>query len=65
VGLLLDRLEREHPGLAGMIRDERGVVRRHVNVFVGAEHVRELGGLAAPVGAREPVSILPAVSGGR
>jgi carboxylate-amine ligase len=64
VGRLLERLERQHPGLAGMIRDERGAIRRHVNVFAGAEHVRELGGLAAPVSARDPVSILPAVSGG-
>jgi sulfur-carrier protein len=64
VGRLLDRLERQHPGLAGRVRDERGAIRRHVNVFVGAEHVRELGGLDAPLDAREPVSILPAVSGG-
>jgi len=64
VGDLLDRLERQHPGLAGRVRDERGAIRRHVNVFVGAEHVRELGGLAAPIDEREPVSILPAVSGG-
>jgi molybdopterin converting factor small subunit len=64
VGALLDRLERRHPGLTGRVRDERGAIRRHVNVFVGAEHVRELGGLEAPVGERSPVSILPAVSGG-
>jgi molybdopterin converting factor small subunit len=64
VGELLDRLERRHPGLAGRLRDERGAVRRHVNVFVGAEHIRELGGLAAPLDGTMAVSILPAVSGG-
>jgi carboxylate-amine ligase len=64
VGRLLERLEEAHPGLAGMIRDERGAIRRHVNVFAGAEHVRELGGLAAPLAPGDRVSILPAVSGG-
>jgi molybdopterin converting factor small subunit len=64
LGDLLDRLERRHPGLAGRVRDERGAIRRHVNVFVGPEHARELGGLAAPVDGAVPVSILPAVSGG-
>jgi sulfur-carrier protein len=61
---LLERLERRHPGLVGRVRDERGVVRRHVNVFVGADHMRELGGLEATLDGRQPVSILPAVSGG-
>jgi len=64
VGEVLERLERQHPGLVGRVRDERGAVRRHVNVFVGPEHVRELGGLDAPLDGRQPVSILPAVSGG-
>jgi sulfur-carrier protein len=64
VGELLDRLERRHPGLAGRVRDERGAIRRHVNVFVGADHIRELGGLAAPLDGTMAVSILPAVSGG-
>ena len=64
VRALLDGLETAHPGLTGRIRDERGAIRRHVNVFVGVEHCRELGGLDAPLDGTEPVSILPAVSGG-
>jgi molybdopterin synthase sulfur carrier subunit len=64
VAELLTRLERAHPGLVGRVRDETGAIRRHVNVFVGPDHVRELGGLAAPLDGAEPVSILPAVSGG-
>jgi molybdopterin converting factor small subunit len=61
---LLDRLERAHPGLVGRVRDERGAIRRHVNVFVGPDHARELGGLTARVDGAAAVSILPAVSGG-
>ncbi|MEW6583050.1 MAG: molybdopterin synthase sulfur carrier subunit, partial [Actinomycetota bacterium] len=46
---LLARLEELHPALTGRIRDERGAVRRHVNVFLGAEHIRELAGLDTPL----------------
>jgi molybdopterin converting factor small subunit len=45
---------------------EEGRVRPHVNVFVGADNVRDLGGLEVPLpdGSCE-IAILPAVSGGR
>ena len=37
VGELLRALEREHPATSGWILDERGVLRRHINVFVNGE----------------------------
>jgi molybdopterin converting factor small subunit len=46
------------------VLDERGELRPHVNVFVGDESVRFLGGLAAPLAARSTITIVPAVSGG-
>jgi molybdopterin converting factor small subunit len=61
---LLDALEGRHPGLAGRVRDERGAVRRHVNVFVGQDHIRDLEGLDTALDGARTVSILPAVSGG-
>lgn len=60
----LAALERRFPALVGRVRDERGALRRHVNVFVGPVSVRELGGLAAPLSHDARVTILPAVSGG-
>ncbi|HWI08230.1 MAG TPA: MoaD/ThiS family protein [Solirubrobacteraceae bacterium] len=56
---LLQALEREH-GLEGWILDERGVLRRHINVFVN-------GDPADPDTALEDtdkLEILPAISGG-
>ena len=38
--------------------------RVHVNLFVGADNIRDLDGLATPVGPGEEVSIIPAISGG-
>ena len=64
VGAVLDELERLHPAVARRIRDERGVLRRHVNVFVDDEECRRLGGLDAPVRDGTEVSVLAAVSGG-
>ena len=60
VAELLAALEREHPALAGWILDERGVLRRHINVFVGGEP----GGPDTPVSDGDRVDVLPAISGG-
>ena len=57
---LLLALEREHPALTGWVLDERGVIRRHINVFVNGE----LGAPDTPVGDRDRVEVLPAISGG-
>lgn len=64
IATVLDALARECPGVVDRVLDERGRVRRHVNVFIGTEDARALGGLDAPVAAGAEVTILPAVSGG-
>jgi molybdopterin converting factor small subunit len=61
VGELLLALERAQPALRGWILDERGRIRRHINVFVDGERGRE----ETPVGGEDQVAILPAISGGR
>jgi molybdopterin converting factor small subunit len=44
----------------GWILDERGRVRRHINVFVNGERVGE----DAAVADGDRVDVLPAISGG-
>jgi molybdopterin converting factor small subunit len=61
VGELLRELEREQPALTGWIVDERGVLRRHINVFVNGE----LGAQDTPIGDADRVEVLPAISGGQ
>ena len=61
VAELLRELERAHPALSGWILDERGVIRRHINVFVNGEY----GRADTPVGGEDRVDVLPAISGGR
>ena len=60
VGELLRGIERDHPEAGGWILDERGLIRRHINVFVNGE----LGGEDTEVGADDRVDVLPAISGG-
>ena len=60
VGELLRALEGAHPALSGWVLDERGHVRRHINVFVNGEYGRE----DTAVGADDRVDVLPAISGG-
>ena len=53
-----------YPGLRDRIITEQGQVRTHINIFVGDENIRYLGGLAARVPSDAVISIIPAVSGG-
>ena len=61
---LIDELERRHPGLANYLVDETGRLRRHVNVFVGEEPVRDRAQLGDAIGPDARVFILQALSGG-
>ena len=56
----LRELERAQPGLDGWILDERGAIRRHINVFVNGEP----GEAETAVGEDDRVDVLPAISGG-
>ena len=44
--------------------DETGAVRRHLNVFVNTENVRDLNGVETKLSPGDVLTILPAVSGG-
>jgi molybdopterin synthase sulfur carrier subunit len=57
---LLQELERANPAVEGWILDERGELRRHINVFVNGE----LRAAGAAVGDGDRVDVLPAISGG-
>ena len=60
---LLD-LERTQSTLYRNICDETGTVRRHLNVFVNLDNVRDLDGIDTTLTPGDEVTILPAVSGG-
>jgi hypothetical protein len=61
---LIDELERRHPGFAGYIIDETGRLRRHVNLFVGEEPVRDREKLSDALSPDARVFVMQALSGG-
>jgi molybdopterin converting factor small subunit len=61
---ILEQLWQTYPGLRDRIITEQGQLRQHINIFVGDENIRYLGGLATRVAADAVISIIPAVSGG-
>lgn len=60
VAEVLRALERAHPAVGGWILDERGLIRRHINVWVNGES----GGEGTAVADGDRVDVLPAISGG-
>jgi molybdopterin synthase sulfur carrier subunit len=65
VAALLDELERSYGGLKGLVRDERGELHQHVNIYVNSEGIESLQGLATSVRDGDEVAIIPALAGGR
>jgi molybdopterin converting factor small subunit len=57
---LLRALEAEQPALEGWILDERGQIRRHINVFVNGDQSRE----RTPTAPADRLDVIPAISGG-
>ncbi len=64
VGSVLDALAVEYPALERRVRDELGRTRVHVNLFVGADNVKDLDGLSTQIAPGGELSIIPAISGG-
>ncbi len=57
---LLRALEVGHPDISGWVLDERGLIRRHINVFVNGERGRE----TTAVRSGDRIEVLPAITGG-
>lgn len=60
----LDALDMLHPGIKGRLCDERGELRRFVNIYYRDEDVRFLAGLDTAIEEGGELSIVPAVAGG-
>lgn len=61
---IIDDLETKYPGIKERLCDERGELRRFVNIYVGGEDIRFVDGMGTAVKDGSDVSIVPAVAGG-
>ncbi|MEV0286030.1 MoaD/ThiS family protein [Kribbella sp. NPDC050820] len=61
VGEVVAALE---PVLRRRLTDEQGAVRRHVNIYLGDDNIRDLDGLGTAVQDGDELVVLPSVAGG-
>jgi molybdopterin synthase sulfur carrier subunit len=61
---ILEDLERQYPGLKERLCDERGELRRFVNVYLNDQDIRFAQGKHTPVKDGDEISVIPAIAGG-
>jgi molybdopterin synthase sulfur carrier subunit len=60
----ITELQRMFPGIAERLIDEKGEVRRFVNVYVNEEDIRFLDNRDTKIKDGDEISIIPAIAGG-
>ena len=64
VGAAIAELQARYPGIKERLVDEKGEIRRFVNVYVNEEDIRFLKNQDTPLKDGDEVSIIPAIAGG-
>ena len=64
IGEALVELQTRFPGIQERLVDEKGEVRRFVNVYVNEEDIRFLKNRETPLKDGDEISIIPAIAGG-
>ncbi len=64
VAEVLANLDKACPGIGARVLDEKGGVRRYVNVFHNDEDIRFLQELKTAVKDTDKISLVPAIAGG-
>ena len=62
---VIEDLESRHPGVRDRLLDEKGELRRYVNVYLNGNDIRFLDQLSSKVKDGDDISIVPAIAGGR
>jgi molybdopterin synthase sulfur carrier subunit len=64
IGDAIQELQARFPGIQERLLDEKGEVRRFVNVYVNEEDIRFLQNQRTPLKDGDEISIIPAIAGG-
>ncbi len=64
VGEVIKKAESKYPGICNYLLDERGAVRRHMNIFVKGELIEDRKTLKDRLGKDDEILIFQALSGG-
>ena len=60
----ITKLQSQFPGIQERLVDDKGEVRRFVNVYVNEEDIRFLQNQNTPLKDGDEISIIPAIAGG-
>ncbi len=60
----IDVIEMHHKGLKDYIVDEKGHLRKHVNIFIGKKLIQDREALKDSIETGDEVYIMQAISGG-
>jgi len=60
----LSNIEQRYPGILNYLIEDNGQLRKHVNIFLKGELVKDRVTLKDPVNARDELLIFQALSGG-
>ena len=61
---MIGSLDAAYPGLKNRLCDDKGDLRRFVNIYVNEEDIRFLNGKETSLKDGDEVSIVPAIAGG-
>ena len=64
IGEAIVELQTRFPGIRERLVDDKGEVRRFVNVYVNEEDIRFLKNRETPLKDGDEISIIPAIAGG-
>ena len=62
---IIEGLDKRFPGIRNSVCDEKGGLRRFINIYVDGEDVRFLESLETKAKDGAEIAIVPAISGGR
>ena len=60
----LEEFFKNNEAVRGYVLDDRGSLRRHMNIFVNGEPISDRDSLSDPVSQRDEVFVMQALSGG-
>jgi molybdopterin synthase sulfur carrier subunit len=61
---VLDNLTARYPGIGERLMDEKGDLRRFINIYVNEEDIRFREGVQTLLKEGDEMSIIPAIAGG-
>ncbi len=61
---VIEKIEEKHPGISSYLVNDQGELRKHVNIFVDGNMIKDRQSLSDPLNEKTEVYIMQALSGG-